>query len=180
MKVKDLTFIAMFAALMAICSWISIPTTIPFTLQTLGVFLAVGLLGRGRGTLSVITFLLLGLIGLPVFSGFTGGIGILMGPTGGYLIGFIFTALVMGTITTRFGESTVVLILAMIAGLLVCYLFGTAWFMLVYNHTNEAISLYATLSACVFPFIVPDLLKICLSVLLVRRLKPVINRYLAA
>ena len=83
MKTRDVAYIGMFAALMAICSWISIPTTVPFTLQTMGVFTAVGLLGGKRGTTAVLVYILMGAIGLPVFSGFTGGMGILFGSTGG-------------------------------------------------------------------------------------------------
>ena len=76
------------AALMAVCSWISIPTAIPFTLQTMAVFLAVGLLGGKRGTLAVTAYVLLGAVGAPVFANFSGGIGILLGQTGGYILGF--------------------------------------------------------------------------------------------
>ena len=94
-SVRDLVLIALFAALMAICSWISIPTTVPFTLQTFAVFVAAGLLGGKRGTIAVLVYILLGAVGLPVFAGFTGGVGILLGSTGGYIIGFLGSALVM-------------------------------------------------------------------------------------
>ena len=94
-KTYDIVYIAVFAVIMAICSWISIPTTVPFTLQTFGVFIAVGILGGKRGTLAVLVYIILGAIGVPVFSGFTGGVGILVGTTGGYIIGFLFSALVM-------------------------------------------------------------------------------------
>ncbi|MEI3229118.1 MAG: biotin transporter BioY [Lachnospiraceae bacterium] len=90
-KTRDMVYIAIFAVLIAICSWISIPTTVPFTLQTFAVFLAVGVLGGKRGTLSILIYLLLGAIGVPVFAGFTGGIGIVLGTTGGYIIGFLFS-----------------------------------------------------------------------------------------
>ena len=94
-KTYDIVYIAVFAVIMAICSWISIPAAVPFTLQTFGVFIAVGILGGKRGTLSVLVFILLGAIGVPVFAGFSGGIGVLAGTTGGYIIGFLFSALVM-------------------------------------------------------------------------------------
>ena len=82
-KTYDLAYIAIFAVLIAICSWISIPATVPFTLQTFGVFIAAGVLGGKRGTLSVLVFILLGAVGIPVFANFSGGIGVLAGPTGG-------------------------------------------------------------------------------------------------
>ena len=83
-KTYDMVYIAVFAVVMAICSWISIPATVPFTLQTFGVFLAVGVLGGKRGTLSILVYILLGAVGVPVFAGFSGGIGSLFGNAGGY------------------------------------------------------------------------------------------------
>ena len=85
-SIRDIAYIAVFTALMAVCSWISIPTAIPFTLQTMGVFLAVGLLGGKRGTLAVTAYVLLGAVGAPVFANFSGGLGVLMGQTGGYIL----------------------------------------------------------------------------------------------
>lgn len=165
----DIVFISLAAALMAICSWISVPLTIPVTLQTFAVFTAVGLLGLKRGTLAVLVYILLGAIGVPVFAGFTGGFGILIGSTGGYIIGFIFSALVVGLITKFFGKKTPVLVLSMIAGLLVCYLLGTAWFMYVYAKNTGAVGLSTVLSWCVIPFIIPDATKIALAVIVVNR-----------
>ena len=94
-KTYDMVYIAIFAVLMAICSWISIPMAVPFTLQTFGVFMAVGILGGKRGTFAVLIYIILGAIGVPVFAGFSGGIGVLLSSTGGYIIGFLFSALVM-------------------------------------------------------------------------------------
>ena len=108
-KTRDIVFIGIFAALIAICSWISIPTTVPFTLQTMGVFTAVGLLGGKRGSLAVLVYILLGLVGLPVFAGFSGGVGVLFGTTGGYIIGFLASALLMWGIETVCGRGKIVL-----------------------------------------------------------------------
>lgn len=168
---KDYALIGQAAALMAICSWISIPAAVPFTMQTFAVFLTVGLLGGKRGTVAVLVYLLLGAVGLPVFSGFSGGLGHLMGPTGGYMIGFIATALVMWGMEKFMGNSTKVLVVSMVAGLLVCYAFGTAWFIVVYSRSSGAIGVGAALSMCVIPYIIPDALKIALATLLTRRLK---------
>ena len=95
MRTVDMAYIAMFAVVMAVCAWISIPAAVPFTLQTLGVFLAVGMLGGKRGTLAVLIYLLLGAVGMPVFAGFNGGLGYMLGATGGYIVGFVLSALVM-------------------------------------------------------------------------------------
>ena len=93
-KTTDLVYIAICAVMLAVCSWISIPTAVPFTMQTFGVFCVLLLLGGKRGTLAIVVFLLLGAIGLPVFAGFSGGMGSILGSTGGYLLGFIFIGLI--------------------------------------------------------------------------------------
>ena len=173
-QTKDAAMIAVCAAVMAVCSWISIPAAVPFTMQTFGVFLAVGLLGGRNGTLAVVIYLLLGAAGLPVFSGFTGGIGHLFGATGGYIIGFVFSALLMWLIERLLGRSFKALVASMIAGLLVCYAFGTAWFMVVYARDSGSVGLITALSWCVFPYIIPDALKILLAAIMTRRLRPLI------
>ncbi len=167
-KIIDMVLIAMFAVIIAICSWLSIPGEVPFTLQTFGVFCAVGMLGGKRGTLSVIIYILLGLVGVPVFAGFKGGVGSLVGPTGGYIIGFIFTALVYWLITKLLGTKLWAVVLGMVLGLVVCYAFGTAWFVVVYSHKNGAIGVMQALSMCVIPFIIPDIVKITVAAILVR------------
>ena len=172
---KDYAYIGQCAALIAICSWITIPSMVPFTMQTFAVFLTLGLLGGKRGTMSVIVYLLLGAIGLPVFSGFAGGIGHMMGPTGGYIIGFIGTALVMWFFERKFGNGQKSLIASMTIGLLVCYAFGTAWFMAVYTKNTGAIGLGTALSMCVVPYLIPDALKIILASLLCNRLRKHVN-----
>ena len=170
-KTYDIVYIAVFAVIMAICSWISIPAAVPFTLQTFGVFIAVGVLGGKRGTLSVLVFILLGAIGVPVFAGFSGGIGVLAGTTGGYIIGFLFSALVMWAKEKLPGKKSVMQIVSMIAGLIVCYAFGTAWFMIVYSRANGAVGLATVLGWCVIPFIIPDIIKIVLAYGLSRKLR---------
>ena len=134
-KTYDMVYIAVFAVVMAICSWISIPATVPFTLQTFGVFLAVGVLGGKRGTLSILVYILLGAVGVPVFAGFSGGIGSLFGNAGGYIIGFLVGALVMWGMEKVMGRKTWALAVQMVVGLIVCYAFGTAWFMIMYTRS---------------------------------------------
>ena len=174
-KTLDMVYIALFAVLIAICSWISIPATVPFTLQTFGIFVAVGTLGGKRGSLSVLIYLLLGAIGIPVFAGFQGGLGIVLGNTGGYIIGFLLSALFMRRMEKILGKKTWVLALSMVLGLLICYAFGTVWFMLVYAKNVGEIGLWTALGWCVFPFIIPDLVKIALALLICKRLAKVIK-----
>ena len=171
-RAVDLAYTALFAVLMMVCAWITVPLTVPFTLQTFGVFAALGTLGGRRGTYAVAAYLLLGLAGLPVFSGFRGGPGVLLGTTGGYILGFLALALLYWAVTARLGQRPVVMAAAMVLGLVVCYAFGTAWFLLAYARTAGSIGLWAALGMCVFPFVVPDLAKIALAMLLSRQLAP--------
>ena len=110
MQTRQLAATALMAALLALCAWLTIPTVVPFTMQTFGIFLAVGLLGGKLGSLAVGVYLLLGIVGLPVFSGFSGGIGTLAGVTGGYLLGFLLIALVMWLAERLFGTGTAAVI----------------------------------------------------------------------
>ena len=114
--------------------------------------------------------LLLGLVGLPVFSGFQGGPGVLLGTTGGYILGFLASALLYWGMTARLGDRPAVTAAAMVLGLLVCYAFGTAWFLVAYARAAGPIGLWAALGMCVFPFVVPDLVKLALAWMLSRRL----------
>lgn len=170
-KTYDMAYIGVFTVLIAICSWISIPTAIPFTLQTFAVFLAVAVLGGKRGTLSVVVYVLLGAIGVPVFAEFTGGIGIILRNTGGYIIGFIFSALIMWLMESLFGKKLLVQVISMVLGLLACYAVGTAWFMFVYMRDSGAVGVATVLGWCVIPFIIPDAVKIALALTLSNALK---------
>lgn len=174
-KTYDMVYIGIFTVLIAICSWISIPMTVPFTLQTMGVFLTVGILGGKRGTLAVLVYILLGAIGVPVFAGFTGGIGVLISNTGGYIMGFLLAALLMWAIEKLFGKSNIVLAISMVLGLLVCYTVGTIWFMMVYSANTGAVGIMTVLGWCVFPFIIPDIIKIILALTLKNKLAGVLH-----
>ena len=166
----DTVTVALSAALIAVCAWISVPMAVPFTLQTFAVFTVAGLFGMKRGTLAMTVYLLLAAMGVPVLSGMTGGPDKLVGPTGGYLLGFVLIALMVGFASDRWKRKVLPLALAMAAGLLVCYAFGTAWFMLVYARTNGAVGLGTVLGWCVIPFILPDCAKIACALIVCHRL----------
>ena len=169
-RTVDLAYTALFTVLLMVCAWITVPMTVPFTLQTFGVFAALGTLGGRRGTHAVAAYLLLGLAGVPVFSGFQGGPGVLLGATGGYILGFLASALLYWAVTARLGTKPAVMAAAMVLGLIVCYAFGSAWFLAAYARTAGSMGLWAALGLCVFPFLLPDLAKIALAMLLSRRL----------
>ena len=169
--VKDMVFVAMFAALTAVCSLISVPIgEVPVTLQTFAVCLSAAMLGWKRGTLSVLIYILLGVIGIPVFAGMKGGVGVLAGPTGGYIIGFLLTALIIGFAAERWERKALPLTLAMILGVVLCYTVGTVWFLFV-----TKMRLGESLLLCVVPFLLPDAVKIAAAVILSNRLTKVVR-----
>lgn len=171
-RIRGMVLTALFAALIAVCAQIVIPAgPIPFTLQTLGVFLAAGLLGTGKGEAAVGVYILLGAAGVPVFSSFKGGVGVLLGPTGGYIVGFLFTVLAVGLFVKVLGEKWWVYALGMTVGLALCYAFGTAWFVFSKNAAGGQMDVAAALGLCVIPFLLPDAGKIAVAVLLTQRLK---------
>ena len=176
-KTLDLVYTAIGVTLIAVCSWITIPMTVPFTLQTFAVFAVLLILGGKRGTLATLVYVLMGAVGIPVFSGFGGGVGILFGKTGGYILGFVLASLVYWAMTAALGDKLAIRIAALAAGLVVCYAFGTAWFMHLYMKNTGPVGLMTVLSWCVFPFIVPDIVKLGMAVLVSRRIKPLLDRH---
>lgn len=165
-KLYNMVLCALMTALLALFAWICLPMgDMVFTLQTLGVSVALLLLGGKKGTVCIILYLLLGIVGLPVFSGFRGGVGVLLSATGGYIIGFLLWGVLYWSVTGIFGEKTK--LPALILGLLTCYLFGSVWFYRLYAQNLSLI-----LINCVLPYLIPDMIKLWLSWFLVKRLKP--------
>lgn len=129
-KTKQMVLIALMTAVTCVLGPLSIPlpfSPVPISLTNFAIFLAIFVLGMKNGTISFIIYLLLGAVGVPVFSSFRGGLQVLAGPTGGYLIGFIFLALIMGFALDHFDRKLVPTIIGMIIGMAVCYAFGTVW-----------------------------------------------------
>lgn len=160
-KTKQLALIGVMSAVICIAGPLTIPlpfSPVPISLVNLALYFAVFVLGRIRGTLSYLIYLLLGLAGLPVFSNFTGGAGKLLGPTGGYLIGFIFMILICGFFIDRWGSNRFLCIAGMILGSTVCNLFGTLW--LSYQ---TGMNFSSALASGALPFIPGDLIKICIA-----------------
>lgn len=168
---KELVLTAMLAAVIAVCAWISIPATVEFTLQVFGVFCALEILGGRNGSFAILVYILLGAVGLPVFAHFTGGLSAITGTTGGYIVGFLFIGLVYWAAEAFISKHIAVRIAAMLIGLVICYAFGTAWYMFVFTRTNGAVTLMQALKWCVFPFIPFDLAKMALALLIANRVK---------
>ena len=172
MKVRNMALCALFAALLTLCAWISIPVAdIAFTLQSMGIALVLWLLGGMRGSLAILVYLLLGAVGLPVFSGFQGGLGALLGVTGGYLLGFLIWGILYWLLTAFGPKSDLFRLLAMILGLIVCYAFGSVWFVRLYLQSGNTIGLGFVLLKCVVPYIIPDIIKLVAAWILAKRLK---------
>lgn len=169
--VLDIVYTAVFAALICICSIISVPIgEVPISMQTFAMCVAGAMLGWKRGGTSVIIYVLLGSIGLPVFAQGKGGIGIITGPTGGYIVGFILTAIIVGIAADIFDRKLIPLAISMVIGVAVCYALGTVWFMYV-----TKMDLMTSLGYCVIPFIWVDLAKIALATIIVNRLNKIIK-----
>lgn len=180
MKVKNMVLCAMFAALLCLCAWIAVPLgDAVVTMQTFGLFLTLGVLGGKRGCAAVLVYLLLGAVGLPVFSGFRGGLGALLGVTGGYILGFAALALVYWMISALLPDKLPVRVCACILGLLVCYGFGTVWFYVLYVKGGNAIGIGAVLLKCVVPYLLPDGIKLVLAVALSEKIKGIHKNFSA-
>ena len=161
---------ALFASLMTVCAWISVQLgSFIFTLQSFAVFLSLLTLGGSRGTASVFVYLCIGLTGLPVFSGFRGGLGALLGITGGYLWGFLLCALIFWLLTGVFGQK--LRIPAAILGMLCCYGCGMVWMAFSQMGGFSADTLGAAFLQGVAPYLLPDGIKIALAFFLSHRLK---------
>lgn len=163
-----MTYIAMGAALIAVGAWLQVPMVpplVPFTMQTFAVFTVVLTLGWRRGLAATAVYILLGAVGVPVFAGFRGGVGVLLGSTGGYTLGFAALCAVYGLFPRRLR------LLGCGAGLLACYAFGTVWFYIVYLRTTGPVGISTVLLWCVVPYLLPDLCKMVLAYFLAGRLR---------
>ncbi len=166
-----MAYIAISVVLIALCSWIFIPAAVPFTLQTFAVFCVLLLLGGKQGTITMLLYISLGAIGMPEYTGFGAGVGVLLGTSSGYKLGYVSSAEQYWAVAVFSKGRPWGRIAGLLLGLCGCYAFGTAWFMQVYSATRETISLSAALSWCVLPFVLPDLIKLSLALLLTRRLQ---------
>jgi len=188
-RIRTMCEISLGAALLAVGAFLSIPFTIPITLQTLVLFALAGCLGSRKTIYATAVYLFIGSIGCPIFAGFRGGPAVLLGPTGGFLVGFLFIPLLYGlsekilarsarsakltrsarsTIspkknTSRIGKAEFLLSMgALVVGLLLCYATGTIWFAFGYSQKGIA-AIGSAISICVIPFIVPDLIKLAVA-----------------
>ncbi len=165
-------YASLLAALTAVGAYIAIPIgPVPIVLQNLFILLAGLLLGPKWGSASVAVYLLAGILGLPVFAGGTGGIGRIVGPTGGYLLGFLPAVYLIGLISKKEGQNAIMDVVAMIAGTIVIYVCGVVWL-----KTLTGMTLAKTLAVGMYPFLIGDAIKIAAALPIVRGLRPIIKR----
>lgn len=160
--IRKMVLASLLAALTTVCAWIQIPVLdIAFTMQTFAVFMTLGILGGRWGTVSIAIYLAMGAVGLPVFAGFQGGVGVLLGVTGGYIWGFLLSGLVYWSLERLCKPA------AMTVALLVCYLCGTLWFSV---YAGSGVGLAAAAAKCVVPYLLPDAVKLVLALRLSARI----------
>ena len=166
-KVKNMALCGMCAAVLILCAWISFPVgDVAITLQTFGIFLCLGVLGGKLGSLVILVYLLLGAVGVPVFSGFRGGLGALLGASGGYLTGFLACGLVYWLITSLLPKGQIV---GLVIGLLTCYCIGSLWYYKFYLTAGGSGTLGIILLQNLL-FLPADLLKLILARYLTKRI----------
>ncbi len=164
-KTKQYILCALFVAFSAICAQLVIPIQpVPITLGTLAILMAGAMLGPKYGALAVLIYVLLGLVGVPVFSMGRAGVGIIAGPSGGFVMGWVLVAAATGFVAEKLGKSYTSLVIAMVVGTIVCYITGVAWFMFL-----TGTGLWPALVACMFPFLPGDTAKIIVGAFLARR-----------
>ena len=174
---RELCVMALAVAILVLCSWLAVLIgDVPFTLQTLGVCLVAGLLGREKGAIAVGAYVLLGFVGVPVFAGFTGGVAKLLSPTGGYILGFLFATPVIGWGSDKYAhrddaKGVWALASCMLLGLLLCYGVGTVWFVFLTLPMAEVSSWVSAVLICVVPYLAFDFIKIAIAIFMTKKLK---------
>ncbi len=175
--IRSITYIAMCVALISLCAWITIPFAISFTLQLFAVFFIAAISDWKKSFFSVIAYIGLGLAGAPVFAGFQAGPSVLFGITGGYLIGFLFSSLLIGIVRRFFPERRLLLLFSMLLSLLVCYCIATLWYITIFASSNCGASVWQAIAVCVLPFCLPDFIKILLAYTFANRVTPILRKF---
>lgn len=170
-KLKNITIIAIFATIFCISSYIQLPLIIPITLQTFAIALCLELLGTKNTLIAYSVYFLLGAFGLPVFSGFNGGISALFNTSGGFILGFFLFIIVKGLTAKLFKNKLLSSVISSAIGLLALYIFGSVWFCFIYYNTFNFTIYCSSLLVAVVPFILPDVAKVLVAHFIAKRIK---------
>lgn len=163
-RIHRIAHISLFAALIAVCAQMCLPFVVPFTMQTFALLMALMLL-KNDAIVSILVYITLGAVGVPVFAGFKGGAAVLAGPTGGYIFGFLLSALIYMLVIKSCGDKSTSRIFGCIAALLTCYLVGAIWYGVVCET-----DILTSLAVGVLPYLLPDTAKLMLAFWLSKRL----------
>lgn len=173
-RVKDMSFIGMMTAVICVMAPFSIPipiSPVPVSLTNLALYFAIYILGWKRASICCILYLFIGMAGVPVFSNFSGGPGKLFGPTGGYLIGFLFMVIAAGYLVDKWNKNIWICVLGLVIGTGICYIFGTIWLAYQQHMTFEA-----ALLAGVIPFLPADLVKIVIAAIIGPKVRKLLEK----
>ena len=168
-----LVIISMSVAFITVCSWISIPFAVNFSLQIFALLIIAAALPFSVSITSISIYILLGFIGIPVFSGFSSGLTALMGASGGFIIAFLPMAFTVSIFRKKYVQHPWIFIVISFISMLICYISGCLWYMLIFSPSTSFLS---ALAICVIPFIIPDTLKILLSSIALKKLNPYIKK----
>lgn len=168
-RINNLTLCALFTAMIAVCAQLTIPFAVPFTMQSFAIYLSLLCIGAKRTAASTLCYLALGFSGVPVFSAFRGGVQILFQISGGFLIGFLLMIGVFALLSRFFPKKNPVVCL--FVSTLPCYALAVVWYVLIFGVKANCFSVSKAFSCCVFPFILPDALKILLAVAVSKKVK---------
>lgn len=172
-RIRNMTIIALGAVCMTICAWITVPFAIPFTLQSFGLFLLIFCFGAKKAFYSVLLYIAIGSVGIPVFSGFGAGIAVLFGPTGGFILGFLAATGVYFVPESIFKSSKAIAVIGSTLSLAACYTLGTVWMLFFADVGSKGF--FGLMTSSVLVFIVPDMLKIILAYFVAKYLKRVLK-----
>ncbi len=173
--VRNMIFVSLFATLMCIGAWLHFPGPVPATMQTFVVFVALGLMGSRNTFIMLVIYVLLGALGLPVFSGFTSGFGALTGPTAGFVWGFLLGVPVFYIFERYFSRKKILIIIGYIIYILIHYIPGALWYCYFNLGALSVEGIISSSLVTVVPFIVPDAIKLVLSLFVVKRLRRIIK-----
>lgn len=171
-KIKNMVLVSLGAVILALGAWITVPFVIPFTMQTFALTLLLMSFGGRIAFCSIILYIALGMVGIPVFSGFNSGVSAVIGPTGGFIIGFVLAGGLYWTLERIIKRDSRLSYALPFLSLLLCYACGTMWYMF---YTSFSSGFFHILSVCVLPYILPDIIKVVFAILVSRRIRGLIK-----
>lgn len=173
--IRNMAYISLGAVILAVGAWITVPFAVPFTMQTFALYLLLNVFGGRRTSFSVVLYIAMGLAGLPVFSGFNSGLPVLLGSTGGFVVGFLVAGCLYFALDSTLSRNKHLGAVLPFATLLACYGCGTVWYMFYCASVGTTVGVVTAVSICVLPYILPDCIKILLALSVAERIRPLVS-----